>query len=253
VVDLSGQVGVVTGGNGGIGLGIAEGLALAGADVAIWARDEAKTAGAVEHLRTLAPERRFFGTRCDVAVQDDVLAAVADTVDALGRIDACVANAGTSGGAPFLELSADEWRRVVAVNLDGAFFTLQAVARQMVAQGDGGALVAVSSTSAIHGAPSTAHYAASKTGVLALVRSAAVALARYGIRVNALLPGWTITDLARAGYESDRFREATVGRTPVRRWAEASEFRDVGAYLCDKRQAFHTGDAVVVDGGYTIF
>ena len=86
-----------------------------------------------------------------------------------------------------------------------------------------------------------------------MVRGAAVALARYGIRVNALLPGWTITDLARGGYEDPRFRETTTKRTPVRRWADPAEYRDIGAYLCDKRQSFHTGDTVVVDGGYTIF
>ena len=246
IIDLHGQVGVVTGGNGGIGLGIAEGLALAGADVAIWARNEEKTAAAVGHLSGLAPERRFFSFRCDVADPDEVAAAVAATVEELGRIDACVANAGTSGGAPFLDLSPAEWRRVVAVNLDGAFFTLQAAARQMVAQGEGGALVAVSSTSAVHGAPVTSHYAASKAGVLALVRSAAVALGRHRIRVNGLLPGWTITDLARGGYENERFRDATVRRTPARRWAEPSEFRAVGAYLCDKRLTFHTGAAAGV-------
>lgn len=253
MVDLRGQVAVVTGGNGGIGLGVAEGAALAGADVAIWARNEEKTDGALAHLRELAPERRFFGVRCNVADPADVAAAVAATVGELGRVDACVANAGTSGGAPFLDLTPEQWRSMMAVNLDGAFFTLQAAARQMVAQGEGGALVAVSSTSAIHGAPVTSHYAASKTGVLGLVRSTAVALARHGIRVNALLPGWTITDLARGGYEDDRFREATVRRTPVRRWAEPSEFRQVGAYLCDKSVTYHTGDSIVVDGGYTVF
>ena len=253
VTDLSGQVAVVTGGNGGIGLGIAEGAALAGADVAIWARNEEKTAAAIAGLRELAPDRRFLGVRCEVSDPDDVQAAVAATVAELGRLDSCVANAGTSGGVPFLDVSPEEWRRVMAVNLDGAFFTLQAAARQMVEQDEGGALVAVSSTSAIHGAPATSHYAASKTGVLGLVRSAAVALARHRIRVNALLPGWTITDLARGGYENDRFREATVRRTPARRWAEPAEFRAVGAYLCDKSLTYHTGDSLVVDGGYTVF
>lgn len=252
-VDLSGQVAVVTGGNGGIGLGMAEGLVVAGADVAIWARDEAKSAAAVKHLSALAPDRRFLAVVCDVADQVAVDAAVATTVAELGRIDACVANAGTTGGARFLELTAEEWRRVMGVNLDGVFFTLQAAARQMVAQGDGGSLVTVSSTSSVHGAPVTAHYATSKTAVLGLVRSAAVALARHGIRVNALVPGWTVTELARGLYEDDRFREATVGRTPVRRWGEGEDFAAVAAYLCDKSQTYHTGDTVTVDGGYTIF
>ena len=145
---------------------------------------------------------------------------MAKTVSELGRVDACVANAGVSVPAGFLEITPDEWRRIVGVNLDGAFYTLQAAARQLVEQGDGGALVALASTAAVHGAGVNAHYAASKAGVLGLVRSAAVALARYGIRVNALLPGWTVTDLARGGYQDDRFREATTARTPVRRWAD---------------------------------
>lgn len=253
VIDLTGQVAVVTGGNGGIGLGMAKGAAAAGADVAIWARDEAKSAAALEALLAVARGGRYIAVPCDVADPDSVDAAVQLTVEQLGRIDACVANAGTSGGAPFLEVTAAEWRRVVGVNLDGAFFTLQRAARQMVAQGEGGALVVTASTSAIHGAPTTAHYAASKSGTLALMRSAAVALARYQIRVNAILPGWTVTDMARGGYENDTFREATTRRTPVRRWADPDEYATVGAYLCDKRLTFHTGDALVVDGGYTIF
>jgi NAD(P)-dependent dehydrogenase (short-subunit alcohol dehydrogenase family) len=252
-VDLRGQVAVVTGGNGGIGLGMAEGLAAAGADVAIWARDEAKSADALEVLRSLAPEQRFWAVSCDVSQPANVSEALERTVAALGRIDACIANAGAAGTASFLELTADEWRRVMSVNLDGVFFTLQAVARQLVAQGTGGALVVTSSTSSVHGAPSGAHYAASKTAVHGLVRSAAVALARHGIRVNSLVPGWTVTDMARELYANDRFREATVARTPVRRWGVPADFAAVAAYLCDKSVTYHTGDSVTVDGGYTVF
>jgi NAD(P)-dependent dehydrogenase (short-subunit alcohol dehydrogenase family) len=251
---LAGQVAVVTGGNGGIGLGMAQGLAAAGADVAIWARDEAKSEAASAGLRKAHPDGRTFPTfPCDVADPDSVVRALESTVGALGRVDTCVANAGTSSRAPFLDLTLEEWRRVMAVNLDGVFVTLQAAARQMVTQGEGGALVAVASTAAVHGAPVTAHYAAAKTGVLGLVRSAAVALARHRIRVNAVLPGWTVTDLARGGYDDERFRAATTSRTPVRRWAEPSEFGAVAAYLGDKAHLFHTGDAVCVDGGYTVF
>ena len=250
---LSGHVAVVTGGNGGIGLGMAEGLAKAGADVAIWARDEAKNAAAVERLRAIAPDGRFLAVPCDVSDPEQVDAAVAETVARLERIDACVANAGVAGQVGFLEITPAEWRRVLATNLDGAFFTMQAAARQMVSQGEGGALVAVSSTASIHGAPMNAHYASSKSGVLGLVRSAAVALARHRIRVNALVPGWTITDLARGGYDNDRFREATVARTPVRRWGEPEEFSAIAAYLCDKAQTYHTGDTVTIDGGYTVY
>jgi hypothetical protein len=116
----------------------------------------------------------------------------------------------------------------------------------------GGALVAVSSTSAIHGAAGNEAYGTSKTALLGLVRALAVGLARHQIRVNALLPGWTITDLAAGGYEDDRFRQVTTSRTPVRRWASPDEMGPAAVFLADPQVTFHTGDATVVDGGYTI-
>jgi NAD(P)-dependent dehydrogenase (short-subunit alcohol dehydrogenase family) len=253
VGDLTGQVFVVTGGNGGIGLGMAAGLIAAGAQVCIWGRNEAKNETALARLNAMKERGSVAAQRCDVAEEAEVVSSMHTVVERFGRLDGCIANAGTNGSVPITEMTLTEWRRVQAVNLDGVFVTLREAAKHLIAQGEGGALVAVSSTSAIHGAPSSAHYAASKAGVLALVRSMAVALAREGIRVNALLPGWTKTDLASAGYANDRFRDATIRRTPVRRWAEPEEFGDVAAYLCDKALTFHTGDSVVVDGGYTIF
>lgn len=250
-VDLSGQVAVVTGGNGGIGLGMAEGLAAAGADVAVWARNVEKSQAAVETLTGLGV--RSIAVACDVADEASVAGAVADTLAGLGRIDICVANAGASGMTPLLDMTLDEWHRVMRVNVDGVMLTVRDCARVMVDQGDGGAIVAVSSTSAIHGAGTMAHYSASKSAVLGFVRAAAVALAKDRIRVNAIVPGWTVTELSSAGYENERFREVTTSRTPVRRWADASEFREVAAYLCDRSMTFHTGDSLVVDGGYTIF
>jgi NAD(P)-dependent dehydrogenase (short-subunit alcohol dehydrogenase family) len=252
--DLTGQVALVTGGNGGIGLGMAEGLVLAGASVAICGRNAEKTGAAVEHLRSFAGDGvRVEGFRCDVAVERDVVETVATTVEVFGRIDSCVANAGVSGDAALLDMSLDQWRAVTSVNLDGVFITLREAARQMVAQGGGGALVAVSSTSSEHGAPRQAHYAASKAGVLALVRSMAVAFARHRIRANCIVPGWTLTDLTEAGYQYDKFRENTIRRTPVRRWGTPSDFRAVAPFLCDPRLEFHTGDEVTIDGGYTIY
>jgi NAD(P)-dependent dehydrogenase (short-subunit alcohol dehydrogenase family) len=141
---------------------------------------------------------------------------------------------------------------VMATNLDGVFLTFRAAARHMIAAG-GGSLVAVSSTSAIHGAANNEAYGTSKTALLGLVRALAVALARHKIRVNALLPGWTITDLAAAGYANDKFRSVTIGRTPVRRWADPSEMGPAAVFLADPELTFHTGDSMVVDGGYTVF
>ncbi len=251
--DLSGQVALVTGGNGGIGLGLAEGLVLAGATVVIGGRNEAKIDAALTHLRTLAPGCEVAGFVGDVSVESDVVATVRATVDRYGRLDSCVANAGVSADSSLLDMSLAQWRSVMSVNLDGVFVTLREAARQMVDQGGGGALVAVSSTSSIHGAPRQAHYAASKAGVLALVRSFAVALARERIRANSLVPGWTLTDLTAPGYEYEKFRENTIKRTPVRRWGEPADFRAVAPFLCDRRAEFHTGDEITIDGGYTVY
>lgn len=250
--DLTGRVFVVTGGNSGIGLGMAEGIAAVGGSVAIWGRQEAKNAAAVESLGNFGVEAR--GYVCDVAEEDQVVATMNQTVADFGRIDGCLASAGRSGnGIPFLDLSLEQWRAVMKVNVDGLFVTLREAARHLVAQGTGGSLVAVSSTSAIHGAAGNEAYGVSKTAVNGLVRALAVGLARHNIRVNSLIPGWTITELAGPAYANEKFREVTTRRTPVRRWADPAEFRSVGAFLADPTLTFHTGQELVVDGGYTVF
>ena len=252
MINLSGKTFVVTGGNGGIGLGMAEGIVQAGGSVVIWGRNQDKNAAAVEQLAALGGQATAHV--CDVGDEAQVVETMQRSAEDFGRIDGLFANAGRSGtGTPFLELSLEEWRAVMATNLDGVFLTLREAAKYLVAQGEGGSLVAVSSTSAIHGAAGNEAYGTAKTGLNGLVRALAVGLARYQIRVNSLLPGWTITDLARGGYESDVFREATTKRTPVRRWAEPSEFREVGAFLADPTQTYHTGQEVCVDGGYTVY
>jgi len=250
--DLRGKVVVVTGGNSGIGLGMAEGCAKAGADIAVWSRRADRNREACEQLARHGVRARGFA--CDVGEEAQIVDATRATVAELGRIDACVASAGAPGYQKTLpEVTLEDWRRVTRVSFDGLFLTFREVARHMIERGDGGALVAVSSTSAIHGAQRNHAYASAKTGVLGLVRALAVELARHKIRVNAILPGWTITEMAAAGYENEKFRTVITGRTPVRRWAEPSEFEAVGAYLCDPALTFHTGDQLVVDGGYTVF
>ena len=250
--DLSGRVVVVTGGNSGIGFGMAEGCAKAGADIAIWSRRADRNEQAAERLR--AHGVRTACVTCDVGNEQQIVEACRATVSELGRVDACVASAGAPGYTTALcDVSLEEWRRVMSVSLDGVFVTFREMARQLIEQGEGGALVAVSSTSAIHGAPRNHAYATAKTALLGLTRSLAVELARHKIRVNAILPGWTLTEMAMPGYENERFREATTKRTPVRRWADPSEFEAVGAYLCDPSLTLHTGDQLVLDGGYTIF
>ena len=252
MIDLSEKVFVITGGNGGIGLGLAEGIAEAGGSIAIWARNEEKNAHAVKILEDIGVKAKSYV--CDVSSEENVIATLASTVNDFGRLDGLFANAGRAGtGTPFVETSLEAWRKVTAVNLDGVFLCLREAAKQIISQGSGGSLVAVSSTSAIHGAAGNEAYGTAKTAVTGLVRALAVSLARFQIRVNCLLPGWTVTELASPAFENEYFREVTTKRTPVRRWADPSEFREVGAFLADPSQTFHTGQQVCVDGGYTIF
>lgn len=249
--DLTNRVVVVTGGNGGIGLGMARGLVDAGAAVSVWGRSHDKNAAAVEELRNRGG--RAASVAVDVSDEAAVDAAMDATLEEFGHLDALVANAGIGGGAPFVDQTLEGWRRVLAVNLDGAFLSLRAAARVLVAQGEGGALVGVSSTSAVHGAPANQAYSASKTAILALMRGLAVELARHRVRANTLMPGWTETDMTAPLLGWEKFMAATTARTPVRRWGTPDDFAAAAVFLCDPSLGFHTGDCIVVDGGYTVF
>ena len=250
--DLTGTVALVTGGNGGIGLGMAEALAAAGASLCIWGTDEAKNAAAA---RTLAAHGgRVVALVCDVGDEAAVDAAFARTVEELGKVDACFANAGIGGGgAAFVELSAAEWRRVLRVNLDGAFFTMRAAARHMIARRGGGSLVATSSLAAIEGAARAEHYAATKGGVIAMTRGLAVELARHGIRANAILPGWIDTAMTAASLGHETVRRKILPRVPLRRWGEPADFGGIAVYLASDASGYATGEQFVIDGGYTKF
>ena len=250
LTDLSGRVAVVTGGNGGIGLGIAASLADAGAAVAIWARNDDKSRGAVAGIAERGG--RAFAVRCDVTDEGDVTAAMQQTIDEFGQVDVFFANAGINRKTPFLEMTLAEWREVMAINLDGAFLCTREAARHMVARGQGGALVIVSLISARFGAPTMQHYAATKAALVSLALSLAVELAPHGIRSNALLPGWTETEMADEWLDDQRFVDVITRRTPARRWGVPADYAAIAAYLADPTLTFHTGDVITVDGGYSV-
>ena len=254
--DLTGKVALVTGGNGGIGLGMAEGLAQAGADIVIWGMNPDKNEVA---RKTLEPYgHRLLIERVDVGQEDQVVAGIAHALEVMGRLDFVAANAGVGGGAPaFDQMTTETWRKVLAVNLDGVFWTFREACRHMAERakaGDpGGSLVVTSSTSAIHGAPKNQAYAATKGAVIPMIRGIAVEYARYGVRANAILPGWIRSDMTAGLQKWDTFNEKAIGRVPMRRWGEPEDFAGLAVYLASDASRFHTADSFVVDGGYTIF
>jgi NAD(P)-dependent dehydrogenase (short-subunit alcohol dehydrogenase family) len=254
--DLSSKACLVTGGNGGIGLGMAEGLARAGAAVVVWGQNPEKNAAAEQRLKAYG--RPVLVQQVDVGDESQVTEAMREAIDVMGRLDFVAANAGVSGGkTPFVETSTEAWRRVTTLNLDAAFWTLREACRHMVAraeQGDpGGSLAVTSSTSAMHGAPRNQAYASTKSAVLSLIRGIAVEHARYGIRANSILPGWVRSDMTTALQAWDTFNEKAIGRVPLRRWGEPEDFAGIAVYLASDASRFHTGDSLILDGGYTIF
>lgn len=253
--DLTGKVALITGGNGGIGLGMAEGVAAAGAKVVIWGQNPDKNAKAEEVLKAYGGD--VLVRKVDVADEQAVVDEVAFALKQFGRLDFVVANAGVGGGAPFDQMTTEAWRRVTTVNLDSVFWTFREAAKHMIERakaGDpGGSLLVTSSTSAIHGAPKNQAYASTKAAVQAMIRGLAVEYARYGIRANAVLPGWIRSDMTARAQAWDKFNEQVIGRVPMRRWGDPEDFSGLAVYLASDASRFHTGDSMVIDGGYTIY
>ena len=252
--DLSGNVALITGGNSGIGLGMAEGLAASGAAVCIWGTSESKNAAALERLTKHGG--RALALACDVADEAAVEGAFAETVATLGRVDACFVNAGVAGRREvpsFVEMTTAEWRRVLSVNLDGAFFTLRAAARHMSERPGGGSLVVTARLAAVSGQPRGEHYAASKGGLISMMKALAVELARHGVRANAIVPGWIDTPMTERTLRWDKFVEKVLPRVPARRWGASEDFAGIAVYLASDASAYHSGDTFIIDGGYAAF
>jgi len=244
--ELKGRVALVTGGNGGIGLGMAQGLAEAGATVAIAGRDEKKNAAAAKELGG-----RAISIKVDLRDENACRAAVDRAAQELGRLDILVNNAGTNIRKAPQDYTLDEWRLVLDTNLTSAFVASQAAYPHMKRAG-GGKIVNIGSMMSLFGASFAAPYGASKGGVVQLTRSLSAAWAKDNIQVNAVLPGWIDTALTRrAREEVAGLHERVLARTPAGRWGRPEDLGGVAVFLASAASDFVTGAAIPVDGGYS--
>lgn len=248
--DLKGRVALVTGGNGGIGLGMARGLAGAGADVIIAGRKAEKSKAAAAELAKL-------GVRTDVvevSIADEASckAMVETAVKKFGRLDILINNAGMNIRKQPEQYSMAEWRQVLSVNLDGAFYTSHA-AYPAMKKGGGGKIINIGSMMSIFGAPYSAPYAASKGGIVQMTKALATAWAKDNIQVNAVLPGWIDTELTQqARRDVDGLHDRVLARTPAGRWGVPGDFSGIAVFLASKGSDFVTGAAIPVCGGYSV-
>jgi NAD(P)-dependent dehydrogenase (short-subunit alcohol dehydrogenase family) len=245
--DLTGTTALVTGGNSGIGLGMARALRDAGAEVAIWGRNTERNAEAAEVIGGA----HAFGV--DVSSEEAVVEAFAATIEGLGHVDAVFANAGVGALAtPFDAMTTEEWRHIFGVNMEGVFWTFREAVKHMKPRGKG-SLVVTSSVSADMGFPRGEHYAATKAGVRAMVQGLAVEYGRYGITANAIAPGWVVTGMTDGFIDGDRFEENVKPRIPIGRWGTPEDFAGIAVYLASDASKWHTGDTITIDGGYLKF
>jgi NAD(P)-dependent dehydrogenase (short-subunit alcohol dehydrogenase family) len=235
---------------------MARAMAEAGADIVIWGTSASHNLAAQSHLDTLGV--RVLAQQVDVSDEAGVVQAMAEAATAMGRLDTVIANAGIGAGArSFSEMSVEIWRRNMAVNLEGAFFTCREACKHMVERakaGDpGGSIAVTASLAVVDGAARNEAYAAAKGGVIAMMKAIAVEHARYGIRANAILPGWIATDMTAVSQASTVFNEKVISRVPIRRWGAPEDFGGIAVYLASDASRYHTGDSFLIDGGYAIF
>ncbi len=249
--DLRGRVAIITGGNGGIGKGIALAMAEAGADVVVAARDEAKTAQAVKDIQ--ATGARALGLRVDVTSADDARRMTEETLRAFGRVDVLVNNAGVNRRANPEDLAVEDWELVLGTNLTAAFLCSRAVFPAMKAQG-GGKIINIGSMTSLFGMGISVAYSSSKGGVIQLSKSLANAWARHNIQVNALLPGWIVTDMTNAFKEFNPAQyDFVTRRIPAARWGQPSDVGGPAVFLASRASDYVTGAVLTVDGGYSSY
>jgi 2-dehydro-3-deoxy-D-gluconate 5-dehydrogenase len=248
--ELTGKVAIVTGGNGGIGLGMAKGLASAGAFVVVAARNRDKGDGAVGELEALGGKAAFF--EVDVADESSVNEMIDTTAKLHGRIDILVNNAGTSVRKPPQDVTLDEWRRVLDTNLTSIFMACKASYPHMKQQG-GGKIINIGSMMSLFGSSIAAAYSASKGGVVQLTKSLAAAWAPDNIQVNAVLPGWIETDLTAPIWKQDLagLHERISSRIPAGAWGRGDDLAGIAVFLSGGASDYVTGAAIPVDGGYS--
>ena len=254
--DLSGRVALVTGGNGGIGLGMANGMAQQGCEISIWGTNEDKNAAALEELKTHGT--RVTALKCDVSDQQQVKDCFSETLKNHGRVDGCFANAGIgSRGNRFDDIEKEEWDRIIDVNLNGVFYTFKYAAKHMrerAGSGDAfGRLVGTASLAAVSGQPRGEHYAATKGGLVSMIKALAVEYARYGVTAHTILPGWIETAMTEGSFSWDKFVDNVIPRIPMRRWGQPEDFAAIAVYIMSEASGYHSGENFLIDGGYSIF
>jgi len=249
IFDLSGKTAIVTGGNGGIGHAIATGLARAGADVVIVARNQEKTARAVEAI--LGTPAKCIGIRCDVTNEHDIGMAVEKTVREFGHVDILVNDAGTSANSPPETMSTGQWDAVLDTNLKAAFLFSRAVYPAFTRAG-GGKIINIGSMMSIFGDRVSVAYSVSKGGVIQLTKSLAIAWAADNIQVNAIVPGWFLTDLTAPFKQNEEAYRTIIQRTPAGRFGELHELEGAAVFLASAASSFVTGQSILVDGGFSI-
>ena len=248
--DLSEHVALVTGGNGGLGLAMAKGLAKANASVAIWGRNEAKNHQALAELQAMGADAAAL--TCDVTDAAQIEAAFAATLERFGKVDSCFANAGGSGPTGMLhQLSDEQWAGIIDLNLNSVVLTFKAAIAHMLERKEGGKLIATSSVAANLGMPLHAGYSTTKAALMGLVRSLAIELGRGNIQVNAILPGYIATEMSLD--TSQAFQDAAKRRSAGGRVGELEDMEGIAVYLASPKSRFMTGQGLVIDGAQSIF